>query len=250
MPDAIVVGAGPNGLVAANLLADGHGYIAPLPFLEQGSVIATSEHPPGWPALLAVFSALGGTSYTVHELVGCAVGAWHLLRGRATPEVRTMFSMAMWMAALVAPVQILAGDQQGLNTLEHQPAKVLAMEGDFDPSPNGAPLVLFGLPSAVVEESTCQARGDDHCLYTITWDADRAASAADPQQLVTAREPQLAAMHQPQRRREHGLDADGAGCGFRKRQALGLHVLGVVIRHDDIDQARADGRREHEVSFD
>jgi cytochrome d ubiquinol oxidase subunit I len=55
--------------------------------------------------------------------------------------------MAMWMAALVAPVQILAGDQQGLNTLEHQPAKVLAMEGDFDPSPNGAPLVLFGLPS-------------------------------------------------------------------------------------------------------
>jgi 4-amino-4-deoxy-L-arabinose transferase-like glycosyltransferase len=61
--------------LAANLLADGHGFIAPLPFIEHGSVIASSEHPPGWPALLAVFSALGGTSYTVHELVGCAVGA-------------------------------------------------------------------------------------------------------------------------------------------------------------------------------
>ena len=42
-----------------------------------------------------------------------------------------MFSMAMWMAALVAPIQILAGDAHGLNTLEHQPAKVLAMEGDY-----------------------------------------------------------------------------------------------------------------------
>src|SRR4051794_7154265 len=58
------------------------------------------------------------------------------------------------------------------------------------------PPVLFGLPAANVEESTCQARGDDHCLYTITWDADQAASAADPHQLVTALEAQLAAMHE------------------------------------------------------
>ena len=60
--------------LTANLLADGHGYIAPLPFIDSGSVIASSEHPPGWSALLAVFSAAGGRSYTVHELVGCAVG--------------------------------------------------------------------------------------------------------------------------------------------------------------------------------
>ena len=37
----------------------------------------------------------------------------------------------MWMATLVAPIQIVAGDQHGLNTLEHQPAKIMAMEGDF-----------------------------------------------------------------------------------------------------------------------
>jgi len=46
----------------------------------------------------------------------------------------------------VGPLQILAGDTQGLNTLEHQPLKVLAMEGDYEPSPAGAPLILFGLP--------------------------------------------------------------------------------------------------------
>jgi cytochrome d ubiquinol oxidase subunit I len=54
--------------------------------------------------------------------------------------------MAMWMAALVAPIQILAGDQHGLNTLEHQPVKIMAMEGHFTSHPDGAPLILFGLP--------------------------------------------------------------------------------------------------------
>jgi cytochrome bd ubiquinol oxidase subunit I len=85
-------------------------------------------------------------AYLTTALTVGGVGAWHLLANRTDAYARTMFSMAMWMAALVAPLQILAGDTQGLNTLEHQPIKVLAMEGDFDPSPDGAPLVLFGMP--------------------------------------------------------------------------------------------------------
>lgn len=76
-----------------------------------------------------------------------AVGAWHLLKNRENPGARKMFSMAMWMAALVTPVQIFAGDQHGLNTLEHQPAKVMAMEGHFKSHPDGAPLILFGIPN-------------------------------------------------------------------------------------------------------
>ncbi|HEY1315069.1 MAG TPA: cytochrome ubiquinol oxidase subunit I [Steroidobacteraceae bacterium] len=75
-----------------------------------------------------------------------AVGAWHLLRDRNNAGARTMFSMAMWMAALVAPLQILAGDTQGLNTQEYQPAKVMAMEGHFESYAAGAPLVLLGIP--------------------------------------------------------------------------------------------------------
>ena len=90
-------------------------------------------------------------AYLTTALVVGGVGAWHLLRARregraVTPEVRTMFSMAMWMAALVAPVQIVAGDLHGLNTLEHQPQKVIAMEGHYEPSPDGASLILFGIP--------------------------------------------------------------------------------------------------------
>ncbi|WP_374649575.1 cytochrome ubiquinol oxidase subunit I [Rhizorhabdus sp.] len=76
------------------------------------------------------------------------VGAWHLLRDRDNPGARTMFSMAMWMAAIVAPIQIFAGDMHGLNTLEHQPVKVMAMEGHYQSHPEGAPLILFGIPDS------------------------------------------------------------------------------------------------------
>jgi cytochrome d ubiquinol oxidase subunit I len=75
-----------------------------------------------------------------------AVGALHLLRDRQDPCARRNFSMAMWMAVIVTPLQIFAGDLHGINTLEHQPAKVMAMEGHFDSHPEGAPLYLFGIP--------------------------------------------------------------------------------------------------------
>jgi cytochrome d ubiquinol oxidase subunit I len=77
-----------------------------------------------------------------------AVGAWHLLKDRQNPGARKMFSMAMWMAAIVAPIQVVAGDFHGLNTLEHQPAKVMAMEGHYQSHPEGAPLILFGIPNS------------------------------------------------------------------------------------------------------
>jgi cytochrome d ubiquinol oxidase subunit I len=84
-------------------------------------------------------------AYLTTSLAVGAVGALHLLRGDRSATVRTMFSMAMWMAALVAPVQIFAGDVHGLNTLEHQPAKIAAIEGHFE-GEKGAPLILFGMP--------------------------------------------------------------------------------------------------------
>jgi cytochrome bd ubiquinol oxidase subunit I len=85
-------------------------------------------------------------SYLTTALAVGGVGAWHLLRDRNNPGARTMFSMAMWMAAIVAPIQILAGDTQGLNTQEYEPAKIMAMEGHFDSYAAGAPLVLLGIP--------------------------------------------------------------------------------------------------------
>jgi cytochrome d ubiquinol oxidase subunit I len=87
-------------------------------------------------------------AYLTTAFVVGAVGAWHLLADRTNLHARKMFSMALWMAALVAPVQIFIGDMHGLNTLEHQPAKVMAMEGHYQSHPDGAPLILFGIPDS------------------------------------------------------------------------------------------------------
>lgn len=86
-----------------------------------------------------------------------ATGAWHLLKARregglSTEPVRVMFSMAMWMATIVAPMQILAGDAHGLNTLHYQPAKLAAMEGDWN-SEGRAPELLFGIPNMKTEHT-------------------------------------------------------------------------------------------------
>lgn len=80
------------------------------------------------------------------------VGACHLLRDKENRQARIMFSMAMWMAAIVTPVQIFVGDLHGLNTLEHQPAKIAAMEGHYE-THKGAPLILFGIPDDNAEKT-------------------------------------------------------------------------------------------------
>ena len=116
-------------------------------------------HPADWLAIIfnpsfpyrlvhTVFAA-----YLTTALVVGGVGAWHLLRERANEGARTMFSMAMGLITVVAPLQILAGDQHGLNTLEHQPVKVMAMEGHFKSYDDGAPLILFGWPDEAKAET-------------------------------------------------------------------------------------------------
>lgn len=91
-------------------------------------------------------------AYLTTAFVVGAVGAFHLLKDRANQAARLMFSMAMWMAVIVAPLQIVAGDLHGLNSLIYQPAKVAAMEGHFD-TRKGAPLILFGLPDMAAEQT-------------------------------------------------------------------------------------------------
>jgi cytochrome d ubiquinol oxidase subunit I len=91
-------------------------------------------------------------AYLATALFVGASGAWHLLKGRDTPAVRTMLSMAMWMVLVVAPLQIAIGDAHGLNTLRHQPAKIAAIEGHWENRPgDSVPLILFGWPDMAAE---------------------------------------------------------------------------------------------------
>ncbi len=77
--------------------------------------------------------------------------AWQLLKGSATRGTHKAMRSAVAVAVIAMPLQFLAGDMHGLNTLEHQPAKVAAMEGIWE-TERGAPLTLFGIPDS--EEGT------------------------------------------------------------------------------------------------
>jgi len=77
--------------------------------------------------------------------VVAGLSAFRLLRGDRSTANRVALRAAVWIAAILIPMQILAGDLHGLNTFEHQPAKVAAMEGLWEDT-EGASLLLFAWP--------------------------------------------------------------------------------------------------------
>jgi cytochrome bd ubiquinol oxidase subunit I len=113
---------------------------------EQGQLYATN-----WaevifnPSLPYRLVHMVTAAYLTTAFVVGGIGAFYLLSNRHIKCARVMFGMAMIMAIFVAPLQFFLGDQHGLNTLKHQPAKVAAMEGLWETT-TGAPLNLFGWP--------------------------------------------------------------------------------------------------------
>ncbi len=88
---------------------------------------------------------------TVAFLVA-GLSALRLLFGDRSAEPRLSLRVGIWLAALLIPLQILAGDLHGLNTLEHQPQKIAAMEGNWE-TRGHAPLILFALPDQEAREN-------------------------------------------------------------------------------------------------
>ncbi len=79
--------------------------------------------------------------YITTAFVVMGVGAWLLRRGRATEDARMMIRMALDLLIILVPLQMVLGDQHGLNTLEYQPAKLAAIEGRYDTA-GPAPLAV------------------------------------------------------------------------------------------------------------
>jgi len=88
---------------------------------------------------------------TVAFLVA-GISAFRWLRGDRAPAVKAALRTAITIAAILAPVQAFVGDAHGLNTLEHQPAKVAAMEGHWVTGGN-VPLLLFAIPDQAAREN-------------------------------------------------------------------------------------------------
>ncbi|MGM0569118.1 cytochrome ubiquinol oxidase subunit I [Marinobacter sp.] len=91
------------------------------------------------------FLHMGVASFLTGGFVVAGVSAWFLLRGREVEANRKALSMCLWMLLFIAPAQAVIGDFHGLNTQEHQPVKVAAMEGNWETSTR-VPLLLFALP--------------------------------------------------------------------------------------------------------
>jgi cytochrome bd ubiquinol oxidase subunit I len=83
--------------------------------------------------------------YITTAFVVMGVGAWLLRRDRAVADARVMIRMALDLLIVIVPLQIFLGDQHGLNTLQHQPAKLAAIEGRYD-TERPTPLTVFGIP--------------------------------------------------------------------------------------------------------
>jgi cytochrome bd ubiquinol oxidase subunit I len=79
-----------------------------------------------------------------------AVGAYYLKHGRAVSESRIMMRMSLLFLAAMVPLQVVVGDLHGLNSLEHQPAKVAAMEGLWETG-KGVSASLFAIPDQQAE---------------------------------------------------------------------------------------------------
>lgn len=91
------------------------------------------------------FAHMVTASFLTTAFVVAGVSAWYRLRGRHDAVARHGLALALLAAAVAAPTQVVLGDLHGLNTLEHQPVKVAAMEALWE-TRRGAPFVVFALP--------------------------------------------------------------------------------------------------------
>ena len=113
-------------------------------------------------------------AYLTTAFAVAGMSAWMILRAYKEPPekvhgARVSLSMAMWFAAIFAPVQIVLGDLHGLNVLAHQPTKLAAIEGNWE-TRVGAPLVLFAWPDEAAEENRYELAIPKLGSYILTHD--------------------------------------------------------------------------------
>jgi cytochrome d ubiquinol oxidase subunit I len=98
------------------------------------------------------FAHMVTASYLATAFVVAAVGAWYVLTPRHESFGAETLKLALAVAAVLAPLQVLLGDLHGLNTREHQPVKLAAIEAHWHTA-RGVPLVLFALPDQAAESN-------------------------------------------------------------------------------------------------
>lgn len=98
------------------------------------------------------FAHMVTAAYIAGDFVVLGVMGFYLWRGWHVEIAKAGFSPAMWIAIILTPLQIALGDMHGRNTLQYQPIKVAAMEGDWD-TKHGQPLVIFAWPDVAAQRN-------------------------------------------------------------------------------------------------
>ncbi len=106
------------------------------------------------------------------------LSALRYLRGDHSQSMWKALRTGTFLAAVLIPIQIFAGDQHGLNTLEHQPAKIAAMEANWHTGPN-IPLVLFALPDEKAKENRFEVTIPDGASLILRHSADGVVPGLD-----------------------------------------------------------------------
>lgn len=117
------------------------------------------------------FAHMAVASFLTGAFVVAGVSAWYLLRGRELEINRKALSMCLWMILILAPAQAVIGDFHGINTLEHQPTKVAAMEGNWETS-TGVPLLLFAWPDQETQSNRFEIAIPKLASLILTHDPD------------------------------------------------------------------------------
>ncbi|WOD11737.1 cytochrome ubiquinol oxidase subunit I [Pseudomonas sp. NyZ704] len=117
------------------------------------------------------FAHMAVASFLTGAFVVAGVSAWYLLRGRELEINRKALSMCLWMILILAPTQAVIGDFHGINTLEHQPTKVAAMEGNWETS-TGVPLLLFAWPDQETQSNRFEIAIPKLASLILTHDPD------------------------------------------------------------------------------
>ena len=110
-------------------------------------------------------------SFLTGGFVVAGVSAWYLLIRRDVEANRKALSMCLWLLLVLAPAQAVLGDFHGLNTLEHQPTKVAAMEGNWERSGN-VPLLLFAIPDQEAQTNRFEVGIPSLASLILTHEAD------------------------------------------------------------------------------
>ena len=169
--------------------------------------------------------------YITTAFVVMGVGAWLLRRERSVGEAKIMISMALDLLIIIVPLQFFLGDQHGLNTLEHQPAKLAAIEGRYDTAAP-APLTLFGIPDDATE--TMNYAIDVPYLGSLDPDSqpgrqDRGAQGLPRRPASAGGRAVLRLSHHGGDRRDHAGDRRRRPGHASRRAALPLALVPAVV---------------------